>query len=202
MAGLDACGQAELVRTGQVSATELVAGAIRRTEVADAALNVLHWSRYERALRDAARVRREAPLAGVPFLLKDLGAGAQRGEPMAMGNAALRRAQWRPAASSALTRRWHDAGLVVIGRSAVPELGIQPTTQPVAFGPTRNPWDPTRSVAGSPRTTGTGSTRCPSASSECAVASAASRHSASTPTSQASVTRPIRRPPGGRSSTG
>ena len=149
MAALDACGQAELVRTGQVAAAELVASAIRRLERADAALNLLHWRRFERGLRDAGRVRREAPLAGVPFLLKDLGAGAQRGEPMAMGNQALRQARWQPAASSALTRRWRDAGLVVVGRSAVPELGIQPTTQPLAFGPTRNPWDPSRSVAGS-----------------------------------------------------
>jgi amidase len=66
-----------------------------------------------------------------------------------MGNRALRDAGHRSPADCALGGRFRAAGLVTLGKTNTPEFGIATTTQPLAFGPTRNPWDPERSTGGS-----------------------------------------------------
>ena len=88
------------------------------------------------------------PFHGVPFLLKDVGA-CLADLLLYMGNGLLRSLDWRA------PRRHHPRcplprrRLVTIGKTALLEFGCQPTTQPVAFGACRNPWDTTRSTAGS-----------------------------------------------------
>jgi amidase len=84
----------------------------------------------------------------VPFLLKDVGA-TQAGLPYFAGNRALRDARYRAEADSYLGARFRAAGLVTLGKTNVPEFGLQSTTQPLAFGPTANPWDLARSPSGS-----------------------------------------------------
>ena len=88
------------------------------------------------------------PFHGVPFLLKDVGA-CLAGLPLYMGNGLLRSLDWRAPADTILGARFRAAGVVTIGKTALPEFGCQPTTQPIAFGACRNPWDTTRSTAGS-----------------------------------------------------
>ncbi|MEZ5232494.1 MAG: amidase [Acidimicrobiales bacterium] len=148
-AALDATAQAELVRRGETTPTELVDAAIARIEALNPVLNAVIWSDVDAARRAAASpALPDGPLRGVPFLLKDIGA-TQAGLPYWAGSGALRDAGHRSAADTELGARFRRAGLVTIGKTNLPELGSCPTTQTVAFGPANNPWDLTRSPAGS-----------------------------------------------------
>jgi len=147
--GLDATAQAELVAKGEVSPAELVAGAIERAEKANPELNAICSPMYEEATAAAAGDLPDGPFRGVPFLFKDLGAGLA-GQPMHMGNRALKEIGMKMPYDTHLGSRFRDAGLVTLGRASTPEFGILPTTEPVLNdGPTRNPWDKTRSSGGS-----------------------------------------------------
>src|SRR4030095_549452 len=90
----------------------------------------------------------DGPFRGVPFLLKDLGA-QQQGQPYYCGNRALRDIGPRSAADTALGARFRAAGLITLGKTNVPEFGPQPTTQPLAFGATHNPWQLDHTPGGS-----------------------------------------------------
>ena len=90
----------------------------------------------------------DGPFRGVPFLFKDLGAGLA-GQPMHMGMKALKEADFRLPVDTFLGARFREAGFVTIGKTNTPELGIVPTTEPEAYGPTHNPWDLGRSPGGS-----------------------------------------------------
>ncbi|MGD9753958.1 MAG: amidase, partial [Acidimicrobiia bacterium] len=129
--------------------TELVDAAIARIEALNPVLNAVIWSDFDAARRAAASpALPDGPLRGVPFLLKDIGA-TQAGLPYWAGSGALRDAGHRSTADTELGARFRRAGLVTIGKTNLPELGSCPTTQTVAFGPANNPWDLTRSPAGS-----------------------------------------------------
>lgn len=149
LAGFDAVGQAELVRRRKVTPLELVDAAIARIERRNPALNAVIAPLFESARAAAtAPDLPDGPLRGVPFLLKDLGA-QQQGQPYYCGNKALRDIDYRAPADTALGARFRAAGLITLGKTNLPELGPQPTTQPLAFGETRNPWDLRRSPGGS-----------------------------------------------------
>jgi len=148
----DATGLAGLVRAGEVTPLELVEAAIARIEAVDPQLNAVIHPRFERARDEAARIpagrASAAPFAGVPFLVKDV-VCHQAGEPFHEGMRFLRDRQWRADRDSYLAARFRAAGLVTVGRTNSPELGILPTTEPAAYGATRNPWDRARSPGGS-----------------------------------------------------
>jgi amidase len=148
-AAMDAVAQAELVRRRAVTPLELVDAAIARIERHNAALNAVITPLFE-AARAAARspALPDGPLRGVPFLLKDLGA-QQQGQPYYCGNKALRALGYRSPADTLLGARFRAAGLITLGKTNLPEFGPQPTTQPLAFGDTHNPWDLRRSPGGS-----------------------------------------------------
>jgi amidase len=84
----------------------------------------------------------------VPFVLKDLSCHSA-GDPFHEGMAFLKRLGWVEEHDTFLAEKFRAAGLVTIGKTNTPELGILPTTEPDAYGPTRNPWDPSRSTGGS-----------------------------------------------------
>jgi amidase len=147
LAGADATEQAALVRAGEVSAAELVDAAIERAERRNPALNAIIHPRFERARAEAA-VAPDGPFRGVPIVVKDLD-GPLAGEPYHLGNRLLRAVGHVADHDSWLNARLRAAGCVVIGKTNAPELGLLPTTEPAAYGPTRNPWDPTRSPGGS-----------------------------------------------------
>ena len=142
----DAVGLADLVRRREASPGELLDAAISRIEAADPAINAVVRKRYDAARAEAQRVDPQAPLAGVPFLVKDLIATIA-GEPTGHGNRLL--AGLPMPLDSELIRRYRAAGLVIAGRTNTPELGLAPYTEPALFGPTRNPWALDRSPGGS-----------------------------------------------------
>ncbi|MBV8429679.1 MAG: amidase, partial [Solirubrobacterales bacterium] len=145
---IDATEQARLVREGQASPTELVEEAIERLERLNPQLNAMIHPLVDQAREAAARELPNGPFRGVPFLIKDLSC-YMKGVPVHEGMRALRDAGHVADHDMEITRRFRAAGFVTLGRTNVPELGILPTTEPVAYGPTHNPWDLDRSPGGS-----------------------------------------------------
>jgi amidase len=145
---MDAVDQAALVASGQVSPSELLEAAIERIERIDPALNavVIRW--FDHARETAAGDLPDGPFRGVPFLIKDLYA-SYAGQQISNGNVAFKNAHVIADADTTLVGRHRAAGLVIAGRTNSPELGSVPTTEPVAWGPTRNPWDTSRTPGGS-----------------------------------------------------
>jgi amidase len=148
LAFLDATAQAELVSSGQALPRELVDAAIKRVEELDGELNAVVTRRFEKARAAAEGHLPNGPLRGVPFVLKDLGA-LSRGDPYAEGVKVARAAGYVADHDSVVTERFRAAGLVCVGRTNTPELGLVPTTEGEAYGPCRNPWDTGRSTGGS-----------------------------------------------------
>jgi amidase len=148
LARLDATAQAELVRNGEASPRELVEAAIERAERLNPELNAIIHPLYEQGAQAADRDLPDGPFRGVPFLFKDLGAGLA-GQPLHMGVRALKEADFHLPVDTFLGQRFRDAGLVTIGKTNTPELGILPTTEPDIYGATHNPWDLGRSPGGS-----------------------------------------------------
>jgi len=146
---MDATDQAALVASGEVSPSELLEAAIERIEHIDPTLNavVIRWFDHARETAASADLP-DGPFRGVPFLLKDLYA-TYAGQPISNGNVALKEANFIADADTTLVSRHRAAGLVIAGRTNSPELGSAPTTEPVAWGATRNPWDTTRTPGGS-----------------------------------------------------
>lgn len=146
---MDATAQAELVRTGQVTAAELIEAAITRIQRMDRVINAVIIPSFDKALTIAeSGLLKDGPFRGVPFLIKDLYA-ASAGDPMHNGVRALRKVGNIQPADTTLVARYRAAGFSFIGRTNTPEFGSVPTTEPLAYGPTRNPFDPTRTAGGS-----------------------------------------------------
>lgn len=145
---LDATAQAELVRTGQASPVELVEAAIARIESVDPLLNAVIHERFDAARAEATGPLPDGPFRGVPFLLKDLHAFSV-GDPHHGGAAFLKHAGWTADRDDRVTQRLRAAGLVIVGRTNTPEFGTTITTEPTAYGPTRNPWNLEHSTGGS-----------------------------------------------------
>ncbi|MFI2188304.1 amidase [Streptomyces sioyaensis] len=138
----DATGLAELVARREVTAAELAEAARRAIEAVNPVLNAV----VESWPAEDAPATGSAPLHGVPFLIKDLaiamaGKRTELGSRLAAGHVAR--------ADSSLMRRIRRAGLVTLGRTATPEFAYSTTTESVLYGPTRNPWDPSRTPGGS-----------------------------------------------------
>ncbi len=144
----DATALAALVRSGQASPAELVDEAISRIERLDPAINAVIHQRFDAARAEASGELPDGPFRGVPFLTKDLGCEIA-GEPHTQGNRALRDAGVRAARDSFLYESIRGAGFVTLGRTNTPELGGTITTEPEAFGPSRNPWNTDHSTGGS-----------------------------------------------------
>ncbi|MDP2292641.1 MAG: amidase [Actinomycetota bacterium] len=143
--GFDGLGLAELVRTGQVSAHELLDTALAQTAATDEAIAAVVHVQEATARRAIDSGLPDGPFTGVPFLLKDLGCEAID-FPTSMGSRLFD--VYRYDYDSELFVRLRAAGLVTFGRTTSPELGIGVTTEAAVYGrPTRNPWN-TAHVAG------------------------------------------------------
>jgi amidase len=146
---MDATDQAELVRSGEATPEELVEAAIARVEAVNPELNAVIHELFEEGLEEARSPDLpDGPFKGVPFLFKDLGA-AYAGQPLHLGTKLLKDAGFRAPIDSTLAQRFRAAGFVVIGKTNTPELGILPTTEPEAYGASRNPWNTDHTTGGS-----------------------------------------------------
>ncbi len=142
----DAIGLGEMVREREIKPSELVEITIERIERVNPQINAVIHKMYDEARKTAetwdkeisAGKKVDALFSGVPFLLKDIcaeykGAPYYAGAKILEGNISE--------LDSELVKRQKAAGLIVVGKTNTPEFGILPTTEPVLFGPTRNPWD-------------------------------------------------------------
>ena len=145
----DATGLADLVRRKQVTPAELLEAAIERVEARNRVVNAVTMPLYDYGRRAIAAGLPDGPFRGVPFLVKDLGV-AIAGVPMTSGSRFFADTP-PPAADSEHVTRLKRAGLVIFGRTNTCELGLSLTCEPRLYGPTRNPWDPTRISGGSSR---------------------------------------------------
>lgn len=142
LASWDSVETLQRLRSREVSASEVVEAAIVRTERA-AGLNAIVTSSLEQARLDV--LRRTGPLAGLPSFTKDL------------VQVAGVRTTWGSAGAGHFISSKNDPsvnvlerlGLVSLGKSTTSEIGLTASTEPLAFGPTRNPWDLTRTTGGS-----------------------------------------------------
>jgi amidase len=141
----DAVGLAELIRTRQVTPGEAVEDAIRKIEALNPKLNAVVYKCYGEARRRASAGAGDGPLAGVPFLVKDNATIA--GVRLTRGSRSLRDSvPYKTAPFFAAAER---AGLVLVGVTNMPEMGLIDGTENVLYGPTRNPWDLDYSPGGS-----------------------------------------------------
>lgn len=141
---LDATAQAALVRDGELSALELVDAAIARIEALEPELHALSSHDFD-AARERARGELGGPLAGVPFLAKDL-LGVP-GLPHRFGSRLF--AQQVANEHSPYSAALDAAGLNVLGKTTTSELGLMGSTETLLEGATHNPWDLSLSAAGS-----------------------------------------------------
>jgi amidase len=142
----DSLGLAELVRRRQVTALELCEASIERINRYNPLLNAVIRPMFAEGRKAASQPQPDAPFAGVPFLLKDLGydyAG------VASTNGCRALTAYVPEKDSEMVARFKKAGLVILGKTNTPEFGLLAVTEPELFGPCRNPWNTDHTPGGS-----------------------------------------------------
>jgi amidase len=149
LAFLDATEQAALIRSGAMTPREVVNAAIDRIDKINPELNAVIHSRADRArMEAAARTLPKGPFRGVPIVVKDYD-GTTKGDPYHAGNRLLKAVGYVADHDSYLHAKLREAGFVFVGKTNCPELGLLPVSEPLAYGPARNPWDVMRSPGGS-----------------------------------------------------
>src|SRR5256714_12542998 len=128
---------AEMVRSGELSATELVSESLRRIDALEPSINAFTHVAHEAALAAASGIGPgdSRPFAGVPIAIKDNRAVA--GMPITMCSDLF--GDYVARHDAFLVRRLRDAGFVIVGKTALPEMGILPTTESRRVGPTPHP---------------------------------------------------------------
>ncbi|KQM32533.1 UNVERIFIED_ORG: amidase [Agrobacterium larrymoorei] len=139
----DATGLAELVAKGELTPGELLNTALASVHAVDGKLNAIVSTFEDEARRFIAEELADGPFKGVPFLLKDLTAH-YGGQPTGAGWPP--RAAIKAAEDTELVRRFKKSGVVIFGKTSVPELAMDWTTRSRSHGVTNNPWDTTRTA--------------------------------------------------------
>src|SRR5215468_10994338 len=142
----DATALAGLIAKREVSAKQVLETAIARAEQVNPSINAIVHKQYDRARAAVAAGLASRPLSGVPYLIKDLGF-FETGEPATLGSSLFK--DFVADHDSAYVTRCKKAGLVFIGRSASPEFGLNPNTEPRLYGSCHNPWNLEYSPGGS-----------------------------------------------------
>ncbi len=142
----DATGLAALVRDGEVTADELLDAALSRIARHEPTLHALVHRFEDLARRAIVDGLPEGPFTGVPFVLKNTGF-EMAGTVLSTGSNLFR--DNVSARDGTLVARYKAAGLVILAKSNTPEFALSFTTEPAAFGPSRNPWNPELSPGGS-----------------------------------------------------
>ncbi len=142
----DAVGLAALVDKGEVTPAELLETAVARMAAVNGQVNAVTMDLTEWGRQAVTSELPKGPLTGVPYLLKDLGAQLA-GTPTSGGSKLFK--DLTATADSAITQLYKQAGVVIFGKTNTPEFGLMPVTEPALFGPSRNPWDLSRTPGGS-----------------------------------------------------
>lgn len=140
----DGLGLKALIDNREVSAAEVLEAAISRAEKSNPDINAIVTPLFEEA-RAVAAAKPEGPLAGIPFLIKDL--AYMKDVRCSFGSRLWQ--DFIPDHDADIVTRYRKAGLVIFGKTNTPEIGLACTTEPVLFGPARNPWDLSRTTGGS-----------------------------------------------------
>lgn len=142
----DGVGLAELVKKGEVSPKELAHLCLAAVEKVNPQINAVIETYFERvkAMDDSAV--RDGPFAGVPFLMKDLGA-SEKGKRQESGSRLMK--GYVADKDTFLATRFKEAGLTLLGRTTTPEFGYSYTTESILMGPTHNPWNLAMMAGGS-----------------------------------------------------
>ena len=144
---MDATALAEAIAMGELEAGEVLETAIARAEAVNPALNAIVHDQFDQARQAIASGNApDGPFKNVPYLLKDLGA-FDAGQPCSFGSRLW--ADFVPDHDSTYTERCKAAGLVIMGRTNTPEMGLNATTEPTLHGATPNPWNAAHSAGGS-----------------------------------------------------
>jgi amidase len=142
----DATSLAELIKKKEVTPAELLQTAIARAEEVNPRINAVVTKLYDLANEQLKKVDSNAPLAGVPYLIKDLGPQL-KGTRYTCGSRILK--DFISPENSVVTDRMIAAGLVIFGKTNTPEFGLTPWTEPELFGAARNPWNLDYTTGGS-----------------------------------------------------
>ncbi len=142
----DAIGLAELIREGEIGALDVLDAAMERVDARNPRINAVVDSWYDEAKSGLKNPLPDSPLAGVPYLLKDLGV-LYNGRRTSNGSRFFSDAVADH--DSTITERYRAAGLVIFGKTNTPEFGLNATTEPALLGQCRNPYDMDRSTGGS-----------------------------------------------------
>ena len=144
LGALDAVETAARIRSGELKASEVVAAAIERARILEPALNAIATSTFDSATSEAEQPG-TGPFAGVPTFVKGL--DDEAGVVNDYGSVAYR--DHIPRRSEPYVRKYLQTGLISLGHSATPEIGLSGTTEPLIRGATRNPWQLDHSTGGS-----------------------------------------------------
>ena len=142
----DATALAERVRKGEVHPTELVEQAIAAIEKVNPQLNAVIHQMYDKARTAGKGPLPEGPFRGVPFVVKDLD-GWLAGEPFTQSSRMSK--DFVPPVDAELIARMKQTGVVIVGKTNTPELGLLGITESELRGPARNPWNPEHTPGGS-----------------------------------------------------
>lgn len=149
--GVDAVALSAGIRNGDYTVTEITECAIARAESVEPLINSIVTSNYDQALELAQQfdsnpeLLAKSNLAGFPFLIKDL--STVKGLPVTLGSQLFKGAIANK--SSKIVEKYLDAGLNIFGLTNTPEFGLNLSTEPVANGATKNPWNLNHSTGGS-----------------------------------------------------
>ncbi|MBC8346464.1 MAG: amidase [Candidatus Marinimicrobia bacterium] len=141
----DALGMAGLVKNGEVLPIELVEAVIKRIEMLNPIINAVIYKDFERAFEISNQAVPNGPFKGVPFLIKDL--VEYEGAPLTSGSRFFKNNMGKT--NPPFIQSTKSSGLIIIGKTNTPEFGLLATTEPLLFGPTRNPWNLNHSSGGS-----------------------------------------------------
>lgn len=146
LARLDATATAEAIAVGDLSAVDAARAAIARAARVEPFINAIASERHDLAVADAARPHGTGSLRGVPTYIKDMVDVA--GLPTTWGSRALLGGP--PAKrTGGIAVQFDDMGMVLLGKSTLPEMGFIPSTEPAHAPPTRNPWNLGHTAGGS-----------------------------------------------------
>lgn len=142
---IDAFEKACLIKNGSLSVSELVESTIEKIEELNPSLNAVITKSYELARDAISKPLPDSPLAGIPVLIKNV--TPVKGVRLTYGSPLFK--DYIPDFDSEVVKRIKKAGMIILGMTNSPELGLTCTTEPKLHGPTRNPWNTEYSSGGS-----------------------------------------------------